>query len=102
LIVALLSSFLAKENTIATLAVLYRTGEGGTNLVQALSQDLSPPAALAFLVVQMLFIPCAATLAVMRQEIGSWRWILFYVALLFVVSFGAGVAVYQCAMQLIF
>ena len=45
--------------------------------------------------VQMLFIPCAATVAVMRQEIGNWRWTLFGIVLLFVISFGIGVAIYQ-------
>jgi ferrous iron transport protein B len=100
MIVALLSSFVAKENTIATLGVLYRTGEVGTNLAQALPREFSPPAALAFLVVQMLFIPCVATVAVMRQETGSWHWVLFDIVLLFVVSFGIGVAIYQGAMFL--
>jgi ferrous iron transport protein B len=50
---------------------------------------------MAFLAVQMLFVPCAATVAVMRQEMSSWRWTLFSVVLLFVVSFGVGVAIYQ-------
>jgi Fe2+ transport system protein B len=49
---------------------------------------------LAFLAVQMLFVPCIATVAVMRQEMSSWRWTLFNVALLFVISFGMDVAIY--------
>jgi ferrous iron transport protein B len=100
MVVALLSSFVAKENTIATLSVLYRTGEVGSDLAQVLSREFSPPAALAFLVVQMLFIPCAATVAVMHQETGSRRWVLFDIVLLFVVSFGIGIAIYQVAMFL--
>jgi ferrous iron transport protein B len=95
MMVALLSSFLAKENTIATLGVLFREDQGGIDLEQALVESLTAAAALAFLAVQMLFIPCAATLAVMRQEMGNWRWILFSVVLLFAISFGIGVAIYQ-------
>ncbi|MGD2155750.1 MAG: ferrous iron transport protein B [Anaerolineales bacterium] len=95
MMVALLSSFLAKENTIATLGVLFRAGQGGTGLEQVLAGSLTPAAAMAFLAVQMLFVPCAATVAVMRQEMSSWRWTLFSVVLLFVVSFGVGVAIYQ-------
>ena len=79
----------AKENTIATLGVLYG------NFEVALPQLLSPPAALAFLVVQMLFVPCVATVAAMKQESGSWKWTLVGVGLLLVVSLAAGVAVYQ-------
>jgi len=43
----------------------------------------------------MLFIPCAATIAVMRQETGSWGWTLFGVALLLVIALGAAALVYQ-------
>jgi ferrous iron transport protein B len=95
MMVALLSSFLAKENIIATLGVLFQANQGGIDLEQALVGSLIPAAALAFLAVQMLFIPCAATVAVMRQEIGDWRWTLFSVVLLFVISFGIGIAIYQ-------
>ncbi|MBM4464121.1 MAG: ferrous iron transport protein B [Chloroflexi bacterium] len=98
MMVALLTSFVAKENTIATLGVLYSAGEEGTRLADALSGALSPAAALAFLAVQMLFIPCVATVATVRQETGSWRWTAFSVALLLVVSFAAGIVVYQGAM----
>ena len=95
MMVALLTSFLAKENTIATLGVLFRTGQEETSLAQALAGFLEPAAALAFLAVQMLFIPCAATVAIMRQELGSWRWTIFSILLLLMVSIGVGVAIYQ-------
>lgn len=97
MLVALLSSFVAKENTIATLAILYRAGGEGSGLAGALAGAWTPAAALAFLAVQMLFIPCAATVAVIRQETGGWRWTLLSVALLAAISFAAGVAIFQGA-----
>jgi ferrous iron transport protein B len=102
MMVALLSSFLAKENTIATLGVLFRGGQGEMSLEQALAGNLSPAPALAFLVVQMLFVPCVATVAAIRRETGSLRWTIFSVVYLFVISFGFGIAVYQSAMLLSF
>ncbi|MGC8837312.1 MAG: ferrous iron transport protein B, partial [Anaerolineae bacterium] len=90
LMVALLTSFVAKENTIATLGILFNVGEGGRGLAEALQGMLSPAAALAFLAAQMLFIPCAATMAAIRQETASWRWTLFGLGLLLAVSLGAG------------
>jgi ferrous iron transport protein B len=84
-----LTSFVAKENTIATLGVLYGDVEA------ALPALLSPPAALALLVVQMLFVPCVATVAAMKQESRSWKWTIVGVAILLVVSLVAGIAVYQ-------
>ena len=47
----------------------------------------------------MLFIPCAATVAVIRQETQSWRWTVFSVALLLVTSLGIGIAIYQGAVM---
>jgi ferrous iron transport protein B len=97
MMVALLTSFVAKENTIATLGVLYGAGEEGARLADTLPGVLTPAAALAFLAVQMLFIPCVAVVATIRQETASWRWTLFNLAFLLVVSFGMGIAVYQGA-----
>jgi len=97
MIVALLTSFVAKENTIATLGVLYGSGQQGAGLAATLSGALTPAAALAFLAVQVLFIPCVATVAAMRQETGSWRWTVFSVALLLVISLTIGIIIYQAA-----
>jgi ferrous iron transport protein B len=95
MMVALLSSFVAKENTIATLAILL--GGNGTDLSQQLKQILTPAAALSFLVFQVLFIPCVATVAAIKQETGGWRWPLFSVAFQFVVSFVMAILIYQIA-----
>jgi len=94
---ALLSSFVAKENTIATLGILYHSGDKGGDLAQHVAAVLTPAAALAFLTVQMLFIPCAATTAVIRQETGSWKWSALSIGLLLVVSVAGGAAVYRIA-----
>lgn len=87
-LVGLLTSVVAKENTIAALAVLY--GD-----LQTLPALLSTGAGLAALVFQMLFIPCAATLAAIRQETRSIGWLLFSIALMLALSLGASVLVYQ-------
>jgi ferrous iron transport protein B len=100
MIVALLSSALAKENTIATLGVLFRAGQEEIGLARALAGSLNTAAALVFLVVQMLFIPCIATVAVMHQELRSWRWTIFSILLLLVISFSVGTAIYQGLMRL--
>ena len=86
--VALLTSFLAKENTIATLGVLYGL-EPGSTLAQNVAEVLAPAARLSFLVVQMLFVPCAATVSAIRQEVGL-RWAVFSVLLMLAVSLLAG------------
>jgi ferrous iron transport protein B len=95
LIVALLTSFIAKENAIATLGILYGSSTSGVGLSEQVATTLTSAAALAFLVVQMLFIPCLATVAVIKQETASWRWTTYSVGLMLVISLAMGVLVYQ-------
>jgi ferrous iron transport protein B len=104
LTVALLTSFLAKENAVATLGVLFSGTAGageGANLARALAAAYSIPTALGFLTVSLLFIPCAATVAVIRQETGSWRWTLLNITFMLVLSVGAGVLMYHIAAGLV-
>ncbi|HYA14631.1 MAG TPA: ferrous iron transport protein B, partial [Syntrophales bacterium] len=96
MLTALITSFVAKENAIATLSVLYGVGEHG--LLQVLPNAVSHASALAFLVVLMLFIPCAATVAVMKREMGSWKWFVSSLLLMLAVSFLGGVIAYHLAL----
>jgi ferrous iron transport protein B len=93
--VALLSSFIAKENTIATLGTLL--GGQGASLTAQLKTLLTPASALAFLVVQVLFIPCIATVAAIRQETKTWRWPIFTIVFQLILSFTMAIIVFQIA-----
>lgn len=90
MILALLTSVVAKENTIATLGILYQ-GSG----LEALAATVTPAAALAFLVIQVTFVPCVATVAAIHQETRSWKWTALSVGLLLVISLAVGAVVYQ-------
>jgi len=95
LIVAVFTGFIAKEVVIATLGVLYAaTSEDA--IIATMQATISPATALAFLVITMLFIPCVGTVAAMKREAGA-RWMAFGVALLVVVSYIGGFAVYELA-----
>jgi ferrous iron transport protein B len=96
--VALVSSILAKENSIATLGVLYEVGREG--LQGVLPKVMSQASAFAFLVVLMLFVPCAATVAVMKQEMGSWKWFIASLAFTLLISYLVGVAAFRIALLL--
>lgn len=95
--VALLTSFPAKENAVATLGVLFG-GSTNLGLTQVLAATYSPASALSFLVVTMLFIPCMATIAVIKQETGSWKWPLVSIGMYLVLSVSAGALVYHLAL----
>jgi len=96
LTVALIASFPAKENAIATLGVLFGNNQG-VGLVQSLTSTYSVASGLSFLVVTMLFIPCMATVAVIRQETNSWGWTVFNIAFMLMISVAAGSGVYHLA-----
>jgi ferrous iron transport protein B len=93
--VALLTGFVAKENAVATLGVLYGASEGSGAFSALMQNVFTPASGLAFLVFQMLFIPCVATVAAIRQETNSWRWTLLNIAVLAIISLAAGTLAYQ-------
>ncbi|OGO16497.1 MAG: ferrous iron transport protein B [Chloroflexi bacterium RBG_16_48_7] len=95
MMVALISSFIAKENTIATLGVL--TSGQAVGITDQLHALLTPAAALAFLVIQVLFIPCIATVSAIKTETNGWRWPIFVILVQLVLSFSIAIAVYQVA-----
>ena len=96
MITALLTSIMAKENAIATLAVLYGVGEQG--LVSVLPKVVSPASALAFLVVLMLFVPCVATVTAMKREMEDWKWFTASLILMLTVSLFGGMITYHVAL----
>lgn len=95
MMIALLSSFIAKENTIASLGTLV-SGQG-VGLTQQLKLLLTPAGALAFLVLQVLFIPCIATVTAIYHETMSWRWPALTVAYQLVLSFSIAILIFQVA-----
>jgi ferrous iron transport protein B len=93
MITALITGFVAKENVVATLGVLYSVGEDG--LAAILPSVMSHASAAAFLVVMMLFIPCAATVAVLRKEMNSNKWFFSTIFMTLIVSYLGGMAAYH-------
>jgi len=98
MVTALLTSIVAKENAVATLGVLYGVGDEG--LVRMLPSVISAASGLSFLVVLMLFVPCAATVAVMKQEMRDRQWFALSLILTLVISYLGGMAAYRIAFWL--
>ena len=93
MITALLTGLVAKENVVATLGVLYSVGrEGLSNILPTI---MSPESAAAFLVVMMLFMPCAATIAVLKKEMNSNKWFYSSIVMTLLVSYLGGIAAYN-------
>jgi ferrous iron transport protein B len=67
---ALVTGLMAKETVVSTLAVLTNSGTGAA-LSAAVSALMSPASALGFLTFTLLYMPCVASMAVTRREIGA-------------------------------
>lgn len=97
--VGLLSGVGAKELVVSTLGVLY-TNDGNLDddaLPERIAQqsDITPLIALAYMLFTLLYFPCIATLAAIRQETGSWKWPLFAACYTTVLAWIVAFLVYQ-------
>lgn len=94
--VALLSGFVAKEVIVSTLGVVYHAaGEDAGLMAHSLSASLNPAAGLALMVFTLLYMPCLATMAVIRREAGGWRWTLVSTLLGLVLAWSGGWITYR-------
>lgn len=94
--VAVLTGFVAKEIVVSTLGVLYAAGADVNEESEALRRSLrtsgiTPLGAYALMAFVLIYIPCLATVAVIRRETNSWKWtglsISYSLVLAWVVSF---------------
>ena len=93
---ALLSSFVAKETTAGTLAVLFSVNASDQQaIIQALRSAISPQGALAFVVASNFYIPCIATIGALRSELGSWKMTTALLAVMFVIAVVAAFVAYR-------
>lgn len=91
--VALLTGIGAKEAVVSTLGTVYGVGE--ENLTAVIQQAFTPLSALAFMVMSLLYCPCAATIGAIKRETNSSKWALGAVVYTCVIGWVAGVLVYQ-------
>lgn len=87
--VSLFTGLAAKELVVSTVGVLYAgNGEEDTaSLSQRLAQDrgldgkpsFTPLIALSLMLFILIYFPCIAVIAAIKNESGSWRWALFTV-----------------------
>ena len=94
--VALLSSFAARESSVATLGVLFESSEGEAATLEermGAEQKVAGYTALGAVAVMLFFAlypPCLATTIMVRVQTQSYRWMLF--SIIFPTVLGLGVA----------
>ena len=107
--VSLIAGVGAKEIVASTIGVLYSGDdsfgdddtfsddtEKYTHLRQMMLQEgITPLAAYAYLIFILLYFPCIATIAAIKNETGSWRWATFAAVYTTAVAWIASALVFQ-------
>jgi ferrous iron transport protein B len=93
--VSLFSGIAAKESIVAVLGMVYAGAGEGAEVVNALQGAFTPLSALSFMVMVLLYTPCAATLATVKKETNSYKWAVFMAIYPFILGWLASVVVYQ-------
>ncbi|MDR0309764.1 MAG: ferrous iron transport protein B [Candidatus Methanoplasma sp.] len=70
---ATITGLLAKENLVGTLGVLFSPGSEGEGLWGIVGGMLTQAGGYAFLLFNMICVPCIAAVGAMRSELGSWK-----------------------------
>src|SRR5689334_7718550 len=98
--VALIPGMAAREVAVAALGTVYAI-EGGKEAAEQIGQMLatkwSLATALSFLVWYIFAPQCASTLAVIRRETGSWKWMAITFAYMLALAYVAAFVVYRVA-----
>jgi ferrous iron transport protein B len=101
--VALIPGMAAREVAVAALGTVYAI-EGGKEAAEQIGQVLANKWSLATalsLLAWYVFAPqCASTLAVIRRETGSWRWMAATFAYMLALAYVASLATYNIAVSL--
>lgn len=103
--VGLVSGIAAKEALVSTLGTAYSLGEvdpedaGSLAETLATQPDWSRANALSLMLFVLLYSPCFVALVVIKNEAGSWRWLVFSVVFNTLLAYGVAVAAYNIGLS---
>lgn len=89
--VSLFAGIAAKEAIVGTLGMLYSP----MDLTEALRMNFTTLSAISYMVMVLLYTPCAATIATVKRETNSTKWALFMAIYTFLLGYIMAVLVYQ-------
>lgn len=93
--IGILSGVGAKELVVSSLGVLYADDAEVDQTTLAERLPITPLVAYGYMVFVLLYFPCIATLAAIRQEAGSWKWAAFAATYTTVLAWIMSFAVHQ-------
>ncbi len=110
--VALIAGFAAKEIVVSTMGTLYSMAEtdalveGDAEQARTFAEmtrtksGYTPLTAYVLMLFTLIYVPCMATVAIMKRETNGWKWPAFTVAYTLSLAWIVSFVVYQGGMLL--
>lgn len=101
--VALLSGISAKEVVVSSFAVLFGVSNANSaagmerivSNIHAINPEFGPLNAYCLMLFCLLYVPCAATVATVKKESGSWKFTLKMIVFQLLLAWGVSTLVFQ-------
>lgn len=94
--VATVTGLIAKENVVATFGVLFgyaEVAEDGVEIWSPLAATITPVAAYAFLVFNLLCAPCFAAMGAIKREMNNTKWFWFAIGYQTILAYIVGLCI---------
>ncbi len=94
--IGLVSGVGAKELVVSTLGVLYTNEEDEVENVNLSDRiPITPLVAFGYMLFVLIYFPCVATIAAIKQESGGWKWAIFTACYTTLLAWLVAFVVYQ-------
>lgn len=90
----LVPGFLAKEVVVSTMNIIYHTPDTA-GLEGHISQIFTPLSSISYMAFILLYIPCLATVGVIKKETDSWKWTFFSIGYSLVLAYIVSLIIFQ-------
>ena len=91
--VAAVTGLVAKENIVATMGILY--GSGDATVWQTLASSFTAVTGMSFLVFNLLCAPCFAAMGAIKREMNNGKWTAIAIGYMCLLAYCASLVVYQ-------
>ena len=94
--ISLVFGVVAKEVVVGTFSSLFASSTGGIGIESGIHSVFpSSLSAYAFMVFVLLYVPCIAAIATVKQETNSWKWPIFMIAVTTITAYIVSFIIYQ-------
>lgn len=90
----LVPGFLAKEVVVSTMNIIYHAPDAA-GLESQIASVFTPLSSISFMAFILLYIPCLATVGVIKKETASWKWTFFSMGYSLVLAYAVSLVIYQ-------